>query len=345
MNGREADPLRLLRETVVGGEDPRAARHRGEVVGREVAAAIRAIPARRRAARVRLAAAGASTVAFAAMGAAAMLWMRLPESTLSGRGFAARPSAAGAPAPARTAAFMPGDEVVTRGGAKTTFDLPGGASIALSPQSRVRWLSEPRVATSELRLALAQGRVDLRVPALPSDGSLVVSTPHAELVLRGTALMINVMKAPDRGEGTCVAVSEGTVTVRARGEEAKVFPGGTWSSFVDRSLCGIGFATARPPAETATPAPAKLAAPAGRKGKTPPASASRQSRAPSGTSLALENRLFHAAALAHQRGDDAEAIRLFDELVRTYPDSALVPEALETRRRAAERLEGDGRGR
>jgi hypothetical protein len=57
------------------------------------------------------------------------------------------------------------------------------------------------------------------------------------------------------------------------------------------------------------------------------------------SSLAEENRLFQAAALAHQRGDEAEAIRLLDELVRKYPDSALVREALEARHRAAERLD------
>jgi hypothetical protein len=305
-------------------------------------------------------------VAFAAMGAGAVLWMRPPAATTPST-MSAAPLAGAGPAAAsvrdlagdvqivragrsvmraaRAAALLPGDELVTRDGAKTTFDLPGGASVAVSPESRVRWLSEPGAAAADLRLALAQGRVDLRVP--PRDGSLVVLTPHAELVVRGTAFTVNVMKAPDRGDGTCVAVSEGALTVRARGQEAKVVSGGTWSSFVDRSLCGLGFAVEKPAVENPEPTTAKVAVSAVRKAKVP-ASATRPprpSRPASSSSLALENRLFHAAALAHQRGDDAESIRLFDELVRTYPDSALVPEALETRRRAAERLEGAGGGR
>ncbi len=361
MSGRGADPLRLLRETVVTGEDTRVARRRGESIGREMAGAIRAIPVRRRAARVRFAAASAMT--FAAVGAAATLWMRKPPASAPVAQWIA-PAApvqaasvvgelagdvdivrAGRPAMAamRAVTLLPGDEVVTGDGGKTTFELPGGASVAMSPASRVRWLSEPVAAPSALRLALAQGRVDLRVPTTMPGGPLVVLTPDAELIVRGTAFMVNVVKAPGRAEGTCVAVSEGVVTLRAHGEEAKLAQGGSWSSFVDRSLCGIGFPQEKAtdkaaPAEKPIPLQAKLVA-APRKAKAAPA---RESRAAAATSLAAENRLFHAAALAHQRGADGEAIRLFDELVRTYPDSALVPEALETRRRAAERLENAG---
>jgi hypothetical protein len=332
MSGHEADPLRLLRETVVSGEDSGVARRRGESVSREMAAAIRAVPERRRAARTRLAAAGASVMVLAGVCAATTIWTRKPPSMAAATSISAASSLV--PPAAGTAALMPGDEVVIRDGAKKTFDLPGGATVAMSPASRLRWLSEPGVAAADLRLALAEGRVDLRVPPSSRGGSLVVVTPHAELVVHGTVLTVEVMRVPDRGDGTCVAVAEGLVTVRSRGAEAKLAQGGTWSSFVDRSLCGSGFA-----AERSAPAPGHGAPPARARRPRAPASLSPPSRPFVASTLALENRVFQSAALAHQRGDDAEAIRLFDELVHTYPDSPLVPEALERRRRAAERLE------
>jgi len=323
MNHRETDPLRPLREALLAGEEAAVARARGAVICRQVAAAIRRVPAQRRARRrVTLAGAGAITL----VGLCATLALMTGKRSVA--------------VATEMSTLRPGQEISTSESG-SALALAGGTRVSVAARSRLH-MSD---GSHALRLILDRGRVDLEVPPLSPGQSLVVQTPHAEVIVHGTAFAVEIVRAVDGREGTKVSVEAGVVSVRRRpwevpddpgksptgdggqDEEIKLTRGGRWSSLDEVPVAG----------DPALPEPIvtrrSLAEPHARERPARPA----ERRVAS--SLALENQLFQDAARARQRGDEREAIRLFDELLRTYPDSALAPEAFDQRRRAEQRLQ------
>ena len=265
------------------------------------------------------------------------------------------------------------DEIVTRTKGRGSIVLPGGARADLSEDTRVRLQAVPGPDPANgTRLALFQGKVKLHVPHLGRGQSFAVVTPQAEVVVHGTTFSVEVVNTPGEPAETCVAVDEGLVGVSSLGSEALLSPGMHWSSRANGSQCStvralsgvssVGARSSEPePLDETKGAPPSSSVPGSRRkisvqgalgSAPPPAHAGRgvkkavdQKEAALAASsapvnpLAAQNRLFEAGMVARQKGDEEEAIRLFEELLRRYPDSALASEANEQRRRAHEHLQ------
>jgi ferric-dicitrate binding protein FerR (iron transport regulator) len=339
-----SDALAVMREAQAPLEDAADAEARARRLHPHIADAIRKGPERRRIrARKRAAFAAMATVAAAAvvalivgrrirnhaaiatapevLAAPAILEPSLEPSPQSGEVAqgeiseltgdvevhrAERPGAPGAGLTLRSA-----DEVATRATGRTRITLANGARVKLSGSTRVRLQDGASQAGHDRSgIVLASGKVDVQVPKL-NGGSFVVTTPHAEVVVHGTAFTVEVFEPDTRPGETCVAVTEGSVSVRSNGTDVLLGPSGRWSSFPNSSRC---------------------------EGKPAPRRSEGHAAKPEVSSLAVQNGIFQAALTARHRGDDREAIRLFDELLQKYPDSPLATEAVDQRKRALEHL-------
>lgn len=178
-------------------------------------------------------------------------------------------------------------------------------------------LSRPSAA--EERISLRRGRVDVEVNHdIETKRAVVVETPDAEVVVRGTIFDVRV-EPLQTTTSTHVHVTRGSVWVLAQGVQVALLSAGqSWSS-----LSGLEPTETRP---AAVPAPVAPAA----ESEAPPAPV--VSKAPSTTkepiqrkpgTLAEENRLMAAGVDARNRGDAARAAELFGELLTTYPQSTL----------------------
>jgi hypothetical protein len=350
MKRAELDPLRVLRETVVTPESVGSAHWRSRRVGGEMAAAIRGVPAQTRAARVRrVALSSASVVAVLALGVVALrkqghdtaepvLPVAANIKDVVGEFTIARAGAKPAPFP-RGARIQTADQLATGAAGGATIELAGGATAVLAARTSVGVASGALAEESgAVRLALREGKVELHVPHIAPGGSLAIVTDDAEVVVHGTVFSVEVGISPV-GRRTCVTVSEGIVGVRAHQSETRLSRGQQWSSLESDTSCGgvappvAALEEPRPRMASAAPRRAKWIA-AKLAGPTP--SVPRSAPSSRGT-IALENKLFRQAVVALHRGDDEEAIRLFDDLVQHFPDSALAPEAAAQRREAEQR--------
>lgn len=223
--------------------------------------------------------------------------------------------------------LVAGDELrtATDGGAKFRTER---SAIAVSPATALTVLA-PSLAEERIRVAL--GRVDLHVDKhTKTPRSVVVETPNAEVIVRGTVFSVAV--ADEGGKThTRVDVTEGSVWVLSAGTREIVSAGEDWSSLGTRKAA----AEATPPQPTAPEPPRREA---GRSSGRVAAGASPATRA--GT-LGEENRMFQAALDARNRGEDRRAIELFGTLLGRFPKSRLAEEARVERMRALRRV-GDG---
>jgi ferric-dicitrate binding protein FerR (iron transport regulator) len=160
------------------------------------------------------------------------------------------------------------------------------------------------------RVRLGLGRVDVEVTH-SKERNVVVETPHAELLVVGTAFSVLVQGEGDAAE-TSVEVTRGVVWVLQGGKQQAVLEAGArWSS----GSRAAATPSATPPAQRALPS----------------------TSAQQGT-LAEENHLFRAALDARNRGDNGTAAELFGELLRRFPRSVVGEEASLGRLRALGRL-------
>jgi len=171
-------------------------------------------------------------------------------------------------------------------------------------------------ADAERWLRLGSGAVELHVAKLKVGERFVLSTPDAEVEVRGTRFRVAVVPAVDDcGQGTVtrVSVTEGVVVVRSFGRESRVEAGRRWPTD-----CAEGRVSMAPAQvgdrrqEPKRPGSAR-ANPVGE-----PASVK-----VSGSTLGTENDLFGAALKAESAGDKRAAVQLLDVLLARFPGSPL----------------------
>jgi hypothetical protein len=208
-----------------------------------------------------------------------------------------------------------GDALQTAAGARAHLTTRK-SSVRVSESTELK-LSQPSAA--EERITLRRGRVDVSVDkAVEAKRSLVVETPDAEVVVRGTVFDVRVEPVAGKSN-TRVHVTQGSVWVLAQGVQVALLSAGqSWSS-----TSGVDAAEAKPVSVPTAVAEA-VAPPVSAKAAGPRAPVAGREATPRrvGT-LAEENRLFAAGVEARNRGDAARAAELFGELLGTYPQSTL----------------------
>lgn len=228
-----------------------------------------------------------------------------------------------------------GDELETSADGEAVVQTER-STIQVQPATQMSVLS-PSVVEERIRLAL--GRLDLKVSKQPhSPRSVVVETPDAEVVVRGTEFTVAVGSEADTTV-TRVSVTEGAVWVLHHGERVLLSLGDEWASNGERKTV----AAAPPPApEVTTPTPASRSRSRSRSA-TPavsakPAAAKARPDAPPSSTLPEENRMYQAALDARNRGDDKKALELFAAVIARYPDGHYGELAQVERMRALKRL-------
>lgn len=218
-----------------------------------------------------------------------------------------------------------GDALQTAAGARARL-ATAKSSVSIAESTELK-LSQPSAA--EERISLRRGRVDVAVDkTVETKRAVVVETPDAEVVVRGTAFDVRV--EPSSGKTTTfVHVTHGSVWVLAQGVQVALLGAGqTWSS------AGAVAAAAEPAPVVATPTAAVEAAPPAAASPKLSAASSKDSGARKPGTLTEENRLFAAGVEARNRGDAGRAAELFGELLAQYPQTALRESAQVERFRA-----------
>jgi hypothetical protein len=223
-----------------------------------------------------------------------------------------------------------GDALQTAAGARARL-ATAKSSVSMAESTELK-LSQP--SRAEERISLRRGRVDVAVDkAVETKRAVVVETPDAEVVVRGTVFDVRV--EPSSGKTTThVHVTRGSVWVLSQGVQVALLGDGqAWSS-----AGGVAAAAAAAPAPVAVapitpvePAP-RVVAPA-----KPVAGSSKDAGARKPGTLTEENKLFAAGVEARNRGDAARAAELFGELLAQYPQTALRESAQIERFRALSR--------
>jgi hypothetical protein len=177
-------------------------------------------------------------------------------------------------------------------------------------------LSQPSAA--EERISLRRGRVDVSVDkTVETKRSVVVETPDAEVVVRGTVFDVRVEPLAS-ATNTRVHVTRGSVWVLAQGVQVALLSAGqSWSS-------AGGVEVVEPkPVSVPTAVAETVAPPVAAKAVAPSAPAAKEASPRRVGTLAEENRLFAAGVEARNRGDALRAAEIFGELLSTYPQSTL----------------------
>ena len=209
-----------------------------------------------------------------------------------------------------------------------------GSAVVHTERSQIRVNAATQLdffapSAAEERIRVAAGSVDLKVSKVPQSWrSVVVETPNAEVVVRGT--MFNVAVAKEQGATvTLVRVTEGAVWVLHNGERDLVSAGEEWSS---RAAAKAAVA---PP--VAPPAPATSAVvDAPRSGARSAREATKSSA--SSSTLSEQNKMYQSALDARNQGDDRRALELFQALLTRHPGGHFAQDAEIERMRAYRRL-------
>lgn len=234
-----------------------------------------------------------------------------------------------------TVADVRGAVVVTEGGesrvlshgGKLALRALGEIETALEAQAEIRSqkslvhigpatkLTVPQATNIEERYRLALGRVDVSVDKDSKvTRSVVVETPHAEVVVHGTVFAVGVSSRAEHLV-TEVSVTRGSVWVLANGVQVALLgPGQHWSSET--------VATSAPPTAVAerpnVPEVAPLDSATPREVAHAPRHAQTVAEIKAST-LAEQSHMFQDAIDARNRGDDARAVELFSRLLSRYP--------------------------
>jgi hypothetical protein len=222
-------------------------------------------------------------------------------------------------------------------GSRLIVDSDEGAKLALSTGTRLAVHPGSQLAVVEdgrtQIFALNAGSLQADVAKLRQDERFLVRTTDAEIEVRGTSFMVDVV-SPDRecdqGTTTRVTVSEGVVIVRSYGREDAVQAGEAWPRG-----CRWIVATPSVPHQVATKRAnrAELAAPTA---GSPSANADTTATARGTTQaskLAEENNLFAEGVFARRNGQLTVALTKMDRLLEAYPSGHLAENASAERMR------------
>jgi FecR protein len=310
--------LRRLGSQVVPVEEPARVEQRREQVVAALSRSIRdTVERKRRATRKR------------------WVWaIGLAASLALGIGLAVRHARDVGPQPT-TVADVRGAVVVTEGGESRVLSHGGTLALralgeietALEAQAEIRSqkslvhigpatkLTVPQATNVEERYRLALGRVDVSVDKDSRvTRSVVVETPHAEVVVHGTVFAVGVTSHADHLV-TEVSVTRGSVWVLANGVQVALLgPGQHWSS----DALSVGSAPTATSDVRSVPEVAPVdSAPPREVVRIPRRDAT--SAEVKASTLAEQSHMFQDAIDARNRGDDGRAVDLFTRLLNRYP--------------------------
>lgn len=214
--------------------------------------------------------------------------------------------------------LQPGSRIVAPPKRRAVLSFSSGTRLAIDGGGDITVVEAGDVQ----RFLLSSGTIDAHVAKLHAGQRWLVSTPDAEVEVRGTAFQVSIVPPdPTCGEGTRtrVSVHEGVVSVRANGQEVRVHPGEVWPAGCRRGVV-LAMATTAAPASNAnaTPEPVVTAAQ-----PPPPANTS----ATHHSTLAEQNDAFARIVALRQRGDMAGCATEVNRFLAQYPASPLAESA------------------
>jgi hypothetical protein len=195
---------------------------------------------------------------------------------------------------------------------------------------------------SSKRFAIEAGAFSARVAKLGPGERFVVTTPDAEVEVRGTVFRVSVV-APDpscgAGTPTRLEVSEGVVVIRHDGAELSVEAGSHWPD-CGASGAPSGATAVTPPSLPTAPSAGPAAVPgepsvSARVAAAPPMPAPPSTARPSDATprpsaesrLAEQNDLFDRAMREKRAGRAEEALALLERLRARHPEGPLAESA------------------
>lgn len=236
----------------------------------------------------------------------------------------------GAPEPISSGVELSaGQRLETSQDGGATLRLSTGTNLVLSGRTSFRVDSQGRTE----KFSLERGELTAHVAKLSDGSRFLITTPDAEVEVRGTRFRLGVVEAAEAcggGSRTRLEVTEGWVEVRARGGGGeRISVGDRWP----RDCLPEAARRAEPPAMAsveATPSAhhrnsLPVAAP-----PSPPAPASTLGQE---SSLALQNDLFAQGVALRRQGDVSGALRAYGELISRFPSSPLAENAMVDRMR------------
>jgi ferric-dicitrate binding protein FerR (iron transport regulator) len=251
--------------------------------------------------------------------------------TPSGNGAALARTAGDEPLKTRVS-IESGQRIDTPADGGASLQLSTGTSMTLAGRTSFRVDSQG----STQRFSLQHGELVAQVAKLSATQRFVVTTPDAEVEVRGTRFRLRVVDHAETcgaGTRTRLEVTEGAVEVRVPGlGVTSVKAGQLWPTDC----------SGEPPMQLPTPA-APVARPAA--AATPSTHAHRtgavvSSGAPTAvidaeraSALAPQNDLFAEGVARGRQGDTGGALRAYQELISRFPSSALAENAMVERMR------------
>ncbi len=204
------------------------------------------------------------------------------------------------------------DRVHTAAGS-ATLTLPTGSRVSVSSKTTVQVAQLGADGYETLRLL--DGSIQVQVPKLATGEYFAVLTATSKIVVHGTRFAVDVGPRALPG-AACVEVQEGLVAVHAA-------EGAHWLGPGESTGCR---STEQPITRAAEPKSAVNAAAPAAPARAGAVAKGGGSAEPS-ADLAEQNRLFQIA-LTHQRRQEwAEARRVYEQLLRRFPDAPLSAEA------------------
>jgi hypothetical protein len=197
------------------------------------------------------------------------------------------------------------------------------SAVTVRPVTGARW--SRRTSAGREQIVLDEGRLWIQVRRASSDVPLLVVLPDGELEDVGTTFTVTA----ESGRTTSVAVEEGSVILRLRGQAPRsIGAHGSWSA-PPEAVASMG-PTREPLAKGPTPAtparPSAAAAPA-----RPPAVAAppapQASRPPELLAPSAASEAFKAAMAALNRGDGRDAAARFSTFLDEYPRDSRAEDA------------------
>jgi FecR protein len=211
--------------------------------------------------------------------------------------------------------------------ADAELTTPAGVWVEASASTRLRL---QRAKAGQHNVMLERGRVHCRVPKLGPERQFVVATPAAQVIVHGTDFSVELREGKAQ---PCVRVQEGLVEVRY-GSSKPAWLGPNSELGCAQPAAPVVAAVTPAPEVREVPAPAPVetreltrAERRHHRGRHAKRVRTSLPRAMASSTLEVENRLLADALRAEQLGEDARASALFKQLLETYPESQLAPEA------------------